>query len=175
MKTKLDLVREQVIKIEHEYSTKQIKHWWRKDSLSYMMGIAGHCSENRWDWNCIYYISGQIVLFKNHVFNEHDFAKADIYRLMRRLHIPFDGLMKIDYWRARQREKKYGRDDFFKTDTNIEARLYRIIRRFWYKVQCKLDKLKCRLDTLKVTITDHGSSKGYHVTGTKRPKVQQCR
>ena len=136
-----DKIKERVKEIEAEYTPRQIKRFWRKDSLSYDMGISGHNSARTGDWYDIDYRAGQIVLFKNHIFNDHDSSKKEVYKLIKALQIPFDKQMMRDYRRMKRREKKYGTDDpfRFRIDSNIESRIYKTCSTWWYghkKVVC---------------------------------------
>ena len=103
------------------YTKKQIKHWWRKDSLSHQMGIYGHNIERPWDLNDIHYRAGQIVEFCNHIFNDHTYHKLETYQIMEQMNIYFDLLMLIDYKRAKWRALKYS--TLYERDNNIEKRV----------------------------------------------------
>ena len=97
------------------------------------MGVSGHLSEETGDWYDIDYVAGQIVLFKNHIFNECDTDKANVYKIMKALHIPFDKRMLLDYKRLKRREKKYkNTDERYKIDCNIESRIYKKLKLWWY-------------------------------------------
>ena len=123
-------IEEKVVELYCDYTPTQIKHYWRKDSLSRAMAISGHLSERAWDDYDLDYKAGQIVEFCNHVFNDHDNNKVEVYQIMEDLNIHFDFLMALDYTRAKRREQKYKnkKNGWYKIDSNLESRIWKTIK-----------------------------------------------
>ena len=132
----LEQLQKAIDEYNNTYTPMQIKQWWRKDSLSYSMGIDGHCIEKPWDTHDIYYRAGQIVEFCNQVFNDHTTHKLEIYQIMEQMGRPFDKLMFIDYNRAKKRAEKYGTYDkcvnSYEIDNNLEGKIKDDIRLFCF-------------------------------------------
>ena len=133
----------EVLDIQNSYTTKQIKHWWRTDSLSSDMQDIFMACRNDWDSKDIRYKAGQIVLFCNHVFNNHTIDKWAIYQIMKDMGIEFDTLMTIDYLRAKCRAKKHKSwvnnsrptcfSDTYEIDNNFEVKLQENLWYLWYR------------------------------------------
>ncbi len=116
--------------IELRFNSKQIKYWWKFNSLSNYMDRVGQLSHAKWDEFDLVYVACQIIEFKNHIFNDHDSNKLEVYRIMQDLNIPVDKAMLRDYNRAFKRKQKYGSNNLNKVNRNIESRVYKSCRLF---------------------------------------------
>lgn len=68
------------------------------DSLRYMMGIYGHCSEFENDLDNIFYDAATIVLIQQHLFKQCSTSERyKAYKLMSKLGIRLDEKMMKDY------------------------------------------------------------------------------
>lgn len=94
--------------IKHDFTPKQIRDKFKhSNSLLYMMGICGHCSESFGDYDDCFCEAGAIVMIQYHIFKANFFRNIETYELMKELHIPLDKKMRRDYHklqRKRQRE-----------------------------------------------------------------------
>lgn len=72
------------------------------NSLWYMMGIYGHCSQFENDLDDIFYKSATIVLIQQHLFKQcSKLDRYEAYKLMHKLGIKLDRKMIKDYRRLR--------------------------------------------------------------------------